>query len=313
MSLNPILKIGVLVYNHGPYIQQTIESLVGQKTEFPYKIVVFEDFSSDNSRAILSSLKEKYPEKLDLIFNEKNLGDFYNLRNNFKNLNSKYISLIDGDDFWTNDNKIQNMVHFLEQNPEFVGTAHNVELQFDDGRSPELLQKKIFDRDIHTIEDLISGYCYHHPSSLIFRNVLNGVLPKSYYHPLAGDWFLSMLFAQNGSIKYYNQVWSVYRIHKKGFWSKHSELNKVMLNTDAMFYYNQLLEFKYDKLFARNFYSAYGILKILPRKFSSIKLFMKYIVLMCTYDIKYNPFRYIRTVFRPLFDFIARNSNVKLR
>lgn len=308
-----ILKIGVLVYNHAPYLRETISSLLLQKTKFIFEIYIFEDYSTDNSREILQEIVQAFPDKIKLVFNSKNLGDFLNLRLNFKHLDSKYIALLDGDDKWDNENKIEQMISFLETHPETVGTSHNVRLEFDDGRPAELLNKNRFSRPDHTIEDLISGYCYHHTSALIFRNVFKGRLPKMYFHPSTGDWFFSMMFTQHGTIHYFDNVWSIYRIHQKGFWSKISSLDKTMLNLDSAFHYNRLLDYKYDAHFARIYSDIANLVSQQWKNPRNCLIIFKYLILLCTLKHPKNRLHMLRKLFRPIFLLLTKVIKVKIR
>ena len=306
-----VLKIGVLVYNHEKYIADTLTSLINQKTNFLYEIYVFEDFSTDKSREIVARFAKEYPDKVIPKFNPYNYGDFWNLRKNFHSLDSKYVALLDGDDRWNYDYKIEEMLTFLEQNPSFAGASHNVLLDFGELRQTELLNKVPFDRSVHTVLDIISGYCYHHTSALIYRNILGGILPQKYYHPASGDWFLSMIFAEYGPIKYFDVVWSVYRIHDKGIWSKLNETGKKMRNIDATFHYNRLMNYKYDKAFGRMHFEIQRLYPLLEKNFSGWLQLVKYKILFCALNARENRLRYFRYFFRPIAQMLCSIFKVK--
>ena len=74
MKEKPFLAVWMITYNHQDYIAQALESVMMQKTDFNVHLFIGEDFSSDNTRVICQSLKQKYPNKITLILNEKNLG-----------------------------------------------------------------------------------------------------------------------------------------------------------------------------------------------------------------------------------------------
>ena len=305
-----VLKIGVLVYNHEKYITETLLSLINQQTKFVYEIYVFEDFSTDSSREIVKKIAQAHSNKVKLILNPFNYGDYWNLRKNFQNLNSKYIALLDGDDRWNSDSKIEEMISFLDANPTFSGIAHNVLLEYE-GSVPQLLNKVPFDRSVHTIEDIISGYCYHHTSALIYRNIFQGILPKKYYHAASGDWFLSMIFAEYGPIKYLDKVWSVYRIHQKGIWSNLNENSKKMRNIDATFHYNRLLKYKYDKAFGRMHYEIQRLYPLLDKSFLGRMQMIKYKLLFHTLNARENRLRHFRFFVRPIVHFLCYPDRLK--
>lgn len=300
-SSEVILKIGVLVFNHERFIKQALESILKQKTNYKFQVMAFDDCSSDRSYDVMMELAALYPEQLKVFRNSKNLGDFWNLRSNFSQLDSKYVALLDGDDYWDNETKIEKMVTYLEGHPGAVATSHNVRLLFDN-QSTKLLNPKPFDRSEHTVEDLISGYCYHHTSALIYRNVFKGKLPEAYFNPKAGDWFMSMLFAEHGYIKYFDETWSAYRIHENGFWSRFNEHDRQMMNIDSMVVYNRLLKYRYRNVFSRIYFLCRSFLRRCPKTASYFPFLLKYFFLMLSIDTKENKLRLISPVFKYLYN-----------
>lgn len=129
-----VVTIKVITYNHGKFITQCLESLVQQKTNFDYEILIAEDDSSDETRDICISYAKKYPTKIRLFLNSrqnnikykgKSTGVFNNAYANY-NLKSKYTCLLEGDDYWTDDYSLQKRVDFLEKNEDFVMCFHNI-------------------------------------------------------------------------------------------------------------------------------------------------------------------------------------------
>lgn len=308
-----IFKIGVLVYNHSKYLRQSLNSLLDQQTNFKYEIWIFEDFSKDNSREIAKEYALRFPDKIKLALNDKNLGDFWNLRLNFKHLDAKYFALLDGDDYWCNENKIQEMITFLESHHQYVATSHNVQLIYED-KDPELLHKSPFERTSHDLNDIISGYCYHHTSALIYRNIFSGKLPEIYHHPSSGDWFMSMIFTEHGNIKYFPYAWSVYRIHQGGLWSRLTESQRTLLNMDSMIQYNLLFKGKYELLFDKNLYhNAWRYLKNCPKNVANVPYMIIFMILIFSFNMKENKLRILHRFFRKLYHLISPIVKVKIR
>jgi len=128
---NPLVSVIVTTYNHGPYIEQCLESLVAQETEYPYEILVGEDCSQDDTREKVVRLAEKYPDKMRAFLNEKNLkrGNSPNLR---RNARGKYLALCEGDDFWHRTDKLQIQVKVLENDPEVSVVCSGVDALFQE-------------------------------------------------------------------------------------------------------------------------------------------------------------------------------------
>ena len=68
------VSVCIFVYNLEKYISQAIESVLMQKTNFQYEIIIGEDMSTDHTRDICISYQKSYPDKIRLLLREKNLG-----------------------------------------------------------------------------------------------------------------------------------------------------------------------------------------------------------------------------------------------
>ena len=63
MSKNTV-SVFMLAYNHEKYIAEAIESVLMQKTDFDFDIVIGEDCSTDATRHIVLEYAQKYPNKI---------------------------------------------------------------------------------------------------------------------------------------------------------------------------------------------------------------------------------------------------------
>lgn len=71
----PLVSIVAVCYNHGPYVEEAINSLLSQN--YPrLEIIISDDCSTDLSASIIRSVIEKYdgPHQIVLNVNEKNYG-----------------------------------------------------------------------------------------------------------------------------------------------------------------------------------------------------------------------------------------------
>lgn len=121
--MTPLVSVLILTYNHGPFIAEAIESVVNQKTTFPFELIVGEDCSTDNTRSIVIEYKNKYPDLINLIISENNVGFLLNEKRIIEASKGKYIAFLEGDDFWTDPLKLQKQVDYLEANPDY-GLVH---------------------------------------------------------------------------------------------------------------------------------------------------------------------------------------------
>ena len=127
MTGDPLVSIRCLVYNHEPYLRQCLDGFVMQQTTFPFEAIVHDDASTDGSAAILREYAEKYPDIIKPIYETENQwgkGTISKSMDAAMHPNSKYIASCEGDDYWTDPNKLQIQVDFLENHPDFSLTVH---------------------------------------------------------------------------------------------------------------------------------------------------------------------------------------------
>lgn len=284
----PKIDILIIAYNQQDSISRAIDSILAQETEFFYRINIADDFSTDRTREILIAYHKKYPDIINLILSDQNLGAKKNFIKGANYLIGEYIACLDGDDYWCDKSKLQKQISFLEQQLNFVGCAHNT-LMISASKQENKIRHKI--KDIYTIRDFMDGSASFHSSSLVFRNVFHGKIPDSQKDQKAEDLFFLILHAQYGKIKYIDEVMSAYRLHGKGEWSSLDEEEKLRKTVSLMkFVADNFVDKKYK------YYAKYGIkrsLKNLYKKCILVKrqsmfLFVKSYVkfrLLC-YSIK---------------------------
>lgn len=120
------LVVWMVTYNHEAYIEQAIESVMMQETDFKYQLLIGEDCSTDGTRVICQKLKAKYPAKIELYLHENNRGANSNgvfMYEKCFQSDAKYIALCEGDDYWTDPLKLQKQVDFMEAHPDY-GLVH---------------------------------------------------------------------------------------------------------------------------------------------------------------------------------------------
>ena len=125
--MGPKVSVCLVTYNHEKFIKQAIESVFMQKTDFDYEVVIGEDYSTDNTRKILSQYQMRYPHRIKAIFNNKNVGPVENFIRTLSTCKGKYIAYLEGDDYWTDAYKLQKQVDFLDKHPDYSLCFHSVE------------------------------------------------------------------------------------------------------------------------------------------------------------------------------------------
>ncbi len=263
------MKLSILLstYNHEKYIREALDSILMQKTDFEYELIVLDDASTDNNQKIILEYKDKF-KNIKLLFNKKNHGGLFSHRMGKYHAQGEYLAFLEGDDYWTDPNKLTEQIKILDKNKELVGCSHNTELFYESDNLRKIMIEPGTRKEIHTIRDLIEGNSYFHTSSFVWRNIFKNGYPKelSYNKKIIGDWFLSMFYAKHGNILYIDKVMSCYRITGKGAWTSLSEEKKFFNNLRGLYTYNKLLRYKYKTSFERIEYECKNLMNIIKSK-----------------------------------------------
>ena len=279
-SPNNKIRVSVFVtaYNLAKYLPECFESILAQKVNFEYEVIVVEDCSTDNTRDVIEQYRNKF-KHFRTYYHKRNHGFGFTYNVGSELAKAEYKCSLDADDFWTDETKLQQQVDFLDKNPDFIGVAHNTEIIFNNDGKKQLVvadEKKRLPDNVITIEDLILTE-YFHVSSQFWRNIYKDGFPKMYYYVSdINDVFMAMVYAQNGKIKYIDKVMSCYRVTGEGVWTARSEFYMLFSNIYGGYYYNKMLKYKYDHLFKQswveNAFNVYFKEK-LPQIISSHKIF----------------------------------------
>jgi glycosyltransferase involved in cell wall biosynthesis len=222
------MKVTVLVitYNHERFIAQALESVLMQKTNFDYEILISEDCSTDRTRQIVIDYQRAYPEKVRLLLSKKNIHNNQVVVRGIKAACGEYIALLDGDDYWTSPDKLQKQADFLDNHPECSMCFHNAKIFHEtEGREGRNWTPPT-QKEISTLEDIWMGN-FIATCSTMFRRGAIPEIPAWYddMFPIT-DWPLHILHAERGHIGYINEVMGVYRDHPGGYYSPLSETKK---------------------------------------------------------------------------------------
>ena len=218
MANKPKVSILCLTYNQKDYIKQTLDSFLMQKTTFEFEVLVNDDASTDGTADILREYQEKYPKIIKPIFQKQNQysqgyrGMMTEIL--FPRAKGKYLALCEGDDYWTDEYKLQIQVDFMETNPDYAVCFHKVCIVYEDHKVADQIYPNVEDEDWYTAIQLMQ-LNYIQTNSVMYR-------VQDYAHiavdVMPGDWYMHLFHARFGKIKLIDKVMSVYRKHPGGVW-----------------------------------------------------------------------------------------------
>ncbi len=228
------VSILVLAYNHENYISDAIEGFLKQKTSFPIEIIINEDKSTDKTRDIIKKYEEKYPEIIKPIYHTENQyskGININAEFMLPKATGKYVALCDGDDYWTDENKLQKQYDALEENPDCYMCLHNVKdlrlgeenkkfyipiNQLETGK----LESKEFLSFLCKDGNFFNEVCYFFNAEK-YREYQNNYpdFAKAFMKNKTDDMPMLLYFANMGNVFYINEAMAIYRRFVSGSWS----------------------------------------------------------------------------------------------
>lgn len=261
MKNKPKVSILCAAYNQKDYIKKTIDSFLMQKTNFEFEIIINDDASTDGTTQIIKDYHKKYPKLIKPIFQKENQyskkDKFGSITERFliPNSSGKYVAFCEGDDYWTDEFKLQKQFDFMENNPEFsvcfgkVSFLNNDEIFKDEHEKSYVSVFK--NRSKFSIEDIIENN-FIATCSVMYRRKNFKKFPEWTKKMPFGDWWMHVMHAQSGKIKYINQPMAVYRIHKGGVWSSKTLLFRQKAIFDFYKYLSDELKNKYDDIIIKN-------------------------------------------------------------
>ncbi len=207
----------MITYNHGKFIEQAIEGVLMQQTDFPVELVIGEDCSPDDTREICIRYQQKYPDRIKLHLPEKNIGSLANFEKILWECSKgyKYTAMCEGDDYWSDPLKLQKQVDYLEAHPDCGLTYTDVKI-FDDARKeflPHTPGKKIPDEDM--VRTLLEAKFIHFASIMVRTAMLPAILEilsPEWQGKIIGDTRLILEYAQQARIGFIPEATTVYRI-----------------------------------------------------------------------------------------------------
>jgi glycosyltransferase involved in cell wall biosynthesis len=222
MAGAPKISVCMIAYNHEKYIQEAVASVLMQKVDCSYELIIGEDFSTDNTRGILVGLQKKHPERIRLLLSVTNLGPHENFRRTIACCRGEYLAYLDGDDYWTSPDKLQRQVEYLIAHPECSMVFSSISVIRG---SEQNLWRPTNPQSVYKLVDLFVDN-FIPICSALYRNIYGGVLPNWIDKAPFGDWPFHVLHALRGDIGYFDEPMAAYRVHSGGAWTSKPGLAK---------------------------------------------------------------------------------------
>ena len=223
--MKPLVSICCITYNQEKYIANTLESFLMQRTYFPFEILIHDDASTDRTADIIREYQKMYPTIIKPILqteNKMSQGIEIDYVYNFKRALGKYVAYCEGDDYWTDPDKLQKQVDFMEEHA-YVSAYIHADKTINESGEKVIGERRAFPEDhFLEVEEAIYLDGKFAQNSMLFRNehIQKNRIPDWYFDAPVSDYPLLLFFALHGKIYYKNEVMSAYRRAALNSWTR---------------------------------------------------------------------------------------------
>ena len=223
----PLVSVYCMTYNQEKTVAQAIESVISQKTDFAFELIIHDDASTDSTADIIKEYARRYPDIVRPVLQTENRYREHNIIYEYMHPISKgrFIALCEGDDYWSDPEKLSIQTRIMLDNPDCTLSFHAVNQLAADGTVSAFRPlKKSGEVPAQLIVKRGGMFC---PTvSLMFRRDILDSWPDFRAAADVYDYPLQVLAAASGKVIYTDRIMGVYRFASEGSWTS-MHLNDV--------------------------------------------------------------------------------------
>ena len=226
------VKVSIIcnTYNQEDYIEDALRSFLSQDTNFSYEVLVHDDASTDRTPEIIRSYASDYPDIVKPYYetvNQYTVEDRHNFLVQSARVTGSYVAICEGDDYWTDDHKLQQQYDVLEEHSELDICTHASEMvRSDNGRTVGMVRPRETSCVI-PVEDVIMGGGSFVMTNSIFMRAETYVHPPQILRDFNIDYLRQITGAMRGGMYYIDKCMSAYRVGSVGSWSQRVVSSRV--------------------------------------------------------------------------------------
>ena len=247
------VTVVVAIYNHAEYLKKCLQSILMQKTSFAFKALLVDDASTDGSSDIVRQYAEQHPDIFIPVIREKNLGVVDSIYNALITIDTPYFAALEGDDYWTDESKLQRQADALDAHPDIDFCGHQTTTHYVNQDKPDGVIITEHFSDERVILEGIDNLIRPHTSSRMYRTKYNfsevndkaGIVYDTCIY-----WFYML---QNPKMVYLNRAMSTYNIHDNGMFSGASRNKRKYLSLSAINSLNNATNHMFEDIIFKRF------------------------------------------------------------
>ena len=237
-------------YNQIEYIDQCLDGILLQEFDSRMELIIADDYSSDGTAERLKERLKDVTFEVKFLISYKNLGLGKNYLRGIAACRGEFVSFLEGDDYWTDPQRLRKHVDFLERNPLCPMSFNPYAIYHQKTGSLTIPKLKVKSEvNFYSSKKLIQYNVIGNLSACIFRKTALDSVSAQWFEYNITDWFLGIYLAEKYPVAQLNEVMSVYRINSKGLWSKYSEEDQREKKSKLTFTYDFLLGYRFSNEF----------------------------------------------------------------
>ena len=293
-----LVSVLCITFNHQKYIRRCLDSMVNQKTDFRYEIIIHDDASTDGTPNIVREYAQRYPDLIIPILQKENqysqgvdmINDYM-----FPKASGEYIVEIEGDDFWCDDHKLQLQVDAMRKHSECALSVHKTGT-VDAGGNKLSWQFPMMNLEegVITTQKLMEltlnkdNWPFHLSSLMVTTGLFREYMefepvgfPRRFYK--VGDLPRYLYYGLKGDAYYIDREMSVYTMESGGFMSRMKADPEFARNVhqgyiDGLTEFDAFSDHKYSDLIAK---------MLVPRKFEIARIDRQFDILVSNPEFDY--------------------------
>ena len=210
--MNVTVSVVVTTFRHERFVEQALQSVLAQRTDFAFEVVVGVDAADDSTLAIVRGLERDHPSVLRVLAHSHRVGLFRNFSLTYAAARGQFIALLEGDDYWCSPTKLATQIALLRSDPRISLCGHATSRVDISGRPVGRIPVGGYLASPRT-SDFLERLCDFHTSSLCFPDPFSKRVPEVLLdeRTRAFDLGLKFVLASRGHIGYIDDELSAFR------------------------------------------------------------------------------------------------------
>lgn len=275
------VSVIILAYKQQDFIEKAIRGVFMQKIDFPVELIICDDRSPDKTDEVIQKIIPDSPQNITVKYfrHPKNLGATPNFYFAMQQVTGDFVAFCEGDDYWTDPEKLQTQINFLQSNIDYSLCFHTAVNISDDPEINETLFSTVEDREYSALE-IYKHWTVHTATVMMRAEVLKSKAKKATLKESDLQYFDTVLFlaaSTIGKLRGNPTKMSAYRRHEAGLSAgkinakrdlKHNKLDQII----GKYYGGEIKKLSDWLIFSRSILN-FDILRKENKIFAAFKFF----------------------------------------